>query len=129
MSRRQDARYVHCTNTTNRYTNIAHQSLVSFINQGLKGVPQNYHSVLLEKYQKITKEDVLATLKKYFPPLFDSKSSVAVVVTAPGKADQISEDLGKIGFEVERKTLQVEPGEEEDSDSEGESDSDSDDSR
>ena len=102
---------------------------MSFVNQGLKGVSQNHHSKLLEKYQQVTKEDVLAVLKKYFPALFDSKSSVAVVVTAPGKADQISEDLEKIGFEVERKTLQAEPGEEDsesdDSDSDGDSDSDS----
>lgn len=120
---------MHSNYIPERCIEIVYQSLVSFINQGLKGVAQNHHSVLLEKYQKVTKEDVLAVLKKYFPPLFDSKSSVAVVVTAPGKADQISEDLGKIGFEVERKTLQAEPGEEDDSDSDGDSESESDDSR
>ncbi|TBU62037.1 Metalloenzyme, LuxS/M16 peptidase-like protein [Dichomitus squalens] len=97
-------------------------ALMSFINQGLKGVPQNHNIDLLEKFQKITKDDVLAVLKKYFLPLFDSSSSVAVVVTAPGKADEVSEELSKVGFEVEQKTLQVEvdeDGEYSDSDSSG----------
>ncbi|KAI0756614.1 Metalloenzyme, LuxS/M16 peptidase-like protein [Daedaleopsis nitida] len=103
-------------------------ALISFVNQSLKGVSQNYTIDLLEKYQEITKQDVLAALKKYFPPLFDASSSVAVVVTAPGKVEEISADLGKIGFAVEQKTLQVEEADD-DSDSEGESDSESDSSR
>lgn len=106
------------------------QALVSFINQTLKGVPQNHSIEMLEKYQRVTKEDVLAALKKYCVPLFDPASSVAVVVTAPGKADQVAEELGKSGFEVERKTLQAEAdeegeedgSEEEESGSESESD-------
>ena len=102
---------------------------MSFINQGLKGVPQNYNIELLEKFQQITKEDVLAVLKKYFLPLFDSSSSVAVVVTAPGKADQVSEELGKVGFQVEQKTLQVEADEDGEYSESDESGSESDGSR
>ncbi|KAI0375392.1 hypothetical protein BV20DRAFT_960528 [Pilatotrama ljubarskyi] len=95
-------------------------ALMSFINQGLKGVPQNFNVDLLEKFQAITKEDVLDVLRRYFIPLFDSSSSVAVVVTAPSKAEQITQDLGKIGFDVEQKTLQVEADEDSEySDSEG----------
>ncbi len=97
---------------------------MSFVNQGLKGVSQDYNIELLEKYQHITKEDVLAALKKYFLPLFDSSSSVAVAVTAPGKADEVFEELGKIGFEVERRTLQVEADEFADSDEDSGSESD-----
>ncbi|RDX52049.1 hypothetical protein OH76DRAFT_1345727 [Lentinus brumalis] len=104
-------------------------ALMSFVNQGLKGVSQDYNIELLEKYQHITKEDVLAALKKYFLPLFDSSSSVAVAVTAPGKADEVFEELGKIGFEVERRTLQVEADEFADSDSDEDSGSESDESR
>ncbi|KAL1951615.1 hypothetical protein VTO73DRAFT_764 [Trametes versicolor] len=103
-------------------------ALMSFINQGLKGVSQNFNVELLEKFQEITKDDVLAVLKQYFLPLFDSASSVAVIVTAPSKAEQVAQDLGKVGFDVEQKSLQVEADEDsEDSDSEGsESDSASD---
>lgn len=103
---------------------------MSFINQGLKGVSQNYTVDLLEKYQHITKDDVLAVLKEYFPPLFDSSSSVAVVVTGPGKVEEISTELGKLGFDVKRRTLQVEADEQgEDSDSESDSGSESESSR
>lgn len=103
-------------------------ALMSFINQGLKGVSQNFNVELLEKFQDITKDDVLGVLKQYFLPLFDSASSVAVIVTAPSKAEQVAQDLGKVGFDVEQKSLQVEADEDsEDSDSEGsESDSASD---
>ena len=102
---------------------------MSFVNQGLKGVSQNYNINLLEKFQQITKEDVLEVLKKYFLPLFDSSSSVAVVVTAPGKADQVSEELGNIGFQVEQRTLQVEADEDGEYSESDEDGSESDDSR
>ncbi|KAI0639791.1 Metalloenzyme, LuxS/M16 peptidase-like protein [Trametes polyzona] len=94
-------------------------ALMSFINQGLKGVSQNFNIELLEKFQEITKDDVLDVLRRYFLPLFDSSSSVAVVVAAPSKAEQVAEDLGKVGFDVEQRTLQVEADEDSESDSEG----------
>ena len=88
---------------------------------------QNHNVELLEKFQEITKEDVLAVLRRYFLPLFDSSSSVAVVVTAPAKAEQVAQELGKIGFDVEQKTLQAdEDSEESDSEEGSESESESD---
>lgn len=108
-------------------------ALMSFTNQGLKGVSQNHNVELLEKFQAVTKADVLDVLKKHFLPLFDSTSSVAVVVTAPGKADEVSSELEAIGFDVTRRTLQVEAdedGEASDEGSEsGDSESGSEDSR
>ncbi|KAI0778573.1 Metalloenzyme, LuxS/M16 peptidase-like protein [Trametes elegans] len=86
-------------------------AITSFINQGLKGVSQNFNIELLEKFQQITKEDVLGVLRRYFLPLFDASSSVAVVVIAPSKAEQVSKDLAEIGFDVEQRTLQVEADE------------------
>ncbi|KAI0068340.1 hypothetical protein BV25DRAFT_1875780 [Artomyces pyxidatus] len=83
-------------------------ALTSFMNQALRGVPQNDNIDLLEKFQNVTKQDVLDSLKKYFLPLFDSSSSVVVSVTAPGKADEVTQGLKDAGFEVERRTLQVE---------------------
>ncbi|CAL1695482.1 unnamed protein product [Somion occarium] len=81
--------------------------LLSFINQALKGVPQNFNVELLERFQAVTKEDVLTSLKQHFLPLFDPSSSVAVVVTAPAKAAEINEGLTKAGFDVEQRTLDV----------------------
>ncbi|KAF9069136.1 Metalloenzyme, LuxS/M16 peptidase-like protein [Rhodocollybia butyracea] len=103
-------------------------AIVSFTNQALKGVPQNYQVDLLENFQAVTKDDVLAILRSHFLPLFDAKSSVAVVVTAPSKADDIDAGLAGYGFEVERRTLEIDPneidGSESDSDSDSESESD-----
>jgi len=101
-------------------------AIVSFSNQALRGVSKTHQVDLLEDYETVTKEDVLAALKKYFLPLFDSESSIAVVVTAPSKANQIGESLQTAGFEVEKRTLDVDPSELEGSESESSSDSESD---
>jgi Zn-dependent M16 (insulinase) family peptidase len=103
------------------------QAIVSFLNQALKGVPQKFQVDLLERYQAVTKEDILAILQKYILPLFDSSSSVAVAVTAPSKVNEIHEGLSSVGFEVENQTLDFDPGELEDglesgSETDGESD-------
>ncbi|KAG6845767.1 hypothetical protein H0H87_003821 [Tephrocybe sp. NHM501043] len=106
-------------------------ALVSFSNQALKGVPKTYQVDLLEKYQAVTKEDILAALEKYFLPLFIPSSSVNVTVTAPSKAEQVVEGLNAAGFDVEQRALEVDPdeveeGEESESGSDSESESDSD---
>lgn len=95
----------------------------SFTNQALKNVGQNHQVQLLEKFQAVTKEDVLNILRTYFLPLFHSESSVAVAVTAPSRADDIEKSLADVGFSVERRTLEVDPNEME---VDGSEDSDSD---
>ncbi|KIM85318.1 hypothetical protein PILCRDRAFT_817322 [Piloderma croceum F 1598] len=92
-------------------------AIASFINQALKGVSQNWSVELLEKYHAVTKEDVIASLKKHVLPVFDPSSSVAIAVTAPSKADSIGEGLTGAGFEVERRTLEIDPEELEGSES------------
>ncbi len=77
----------------------------SFRNQALRNLPQNHNVKLLGNFQDVTKEDVLDSLKVEFLPLFDAKSSVAVVVTPSGKVDAITKDLESLGFEVERRQL------------------------
>ncbi|KAF8216136.1 Metalloenzyme, LuxS/M16 peptidase-like protein [Mycena galopus ATCC 62051] len=114
-------------------------AMMSFTNQALRGVPQTHQVEMLEKYQVVTKEDVLEIFRKYFLPLFDASTSVAVVVTAPTKVDGIVEGLTADGFVVEKRTLEIDPSElegEHDHDcnscgsgSDSDSDSDSEDSR
>ncbi|KAF9044800.1 hypothetical protein BDZ89DRAFT_1191615 [Hymenopellis radicata] len=99
---------------------------ISFINQALKSVPQNYQVDLLEKFQAVSIEDVLRVLKTYFLPLFDASSSVAVVVTAPSKSSEIAEGLTTAGFLVEKRELEVSPEDMEGSESESGSDSETD---
>ena len=99
--------------------------MTSFINQALKGVSRTHQIDLLERYQTIKKEDILAALRKYFLPLFDPAASVAVVVTAPGNAQSIEEGLTDIGFDVTRKELHIDSTDMEECDSGSEGDSDS----
>lgn len=80
---------------------------------------------MLEKYQAVTKADVLAALKKHVLPVFDPSTSVAVAVTAPSKAASIAEGLINAGFEVDKRTLEIDPSELEGSESGSDSDSDS----
>ncbi|KAF7436910.1 hypothetical protein PC9H_003744 [Pleurotus ostreatus] len=103
-------------------------AIASFSNQALKDVPQNFQIDLLEKYQKVTKEQVLEVLKKYFLPLFKAESSVAVAVTAPSKSGPIAAALSEHGFDVDSRSIQVDAKElEEGSESsEGSEDEDSD---
>jgi Zn-dependent M16 (insulinase) family peptidase len=98
------------------------QASNAFTNQALKGCPKDWSAQLLEKFQTVSKADVLAALEKYFLPLFDASTSVAHVVTAPGKADSIAEALTAIGFDVEKRTLEVDPDEMEEDGSESGSD-------
>jgi Zn-dependent M16 (insulinase) family peptidase len=101
------------------------QAVTSFANQALKGVPQNHNIDLLEKFQQVSKDDVLRVLRQYFLPLFDSSTSIVVSVTSPGKADEISNGLKDVGFVVERRTLELEPEHEHGSEHEDESESSS----
>lgn len=96
-------------------------ALTSFLNQGLKGLSPNHNVELLGKYQAVKKEDVMRCLKEYILKLFQPDSSIALVVTAPGKSDEIVEKLGEKGFKVERRTIEVR-------DEEGDSDGSSSDS-
>lgn len=84
------------------------QAINSFTNQALKGLSQDHNLQLLEQYQAVTKDDILASLKKYILPIFSPSTSTVVVVTAPSKVDQISEGLTDYGFDVEKRTLEVE---------------------
>ena len=87
---------------------------MSFTNQALKNVPRTHQIDLLEKYQAVTKDDVLSALKTHVLPLFDSSSSVAVVVTAPAKADEIGAGLKAIGFEVTQRVMETDSFDSED---------------
>ncbi|KAF8832423.1 hypothetical protein HHX47_DHR1001921 [Lentinula edodes] len=112
---------------TKTVSTASRAAIVSFTNQALKGVPQNHQMELLEKFQAVTKEDIISVFRSHFLPLFESQSSVAVVVTAPSKADEIDAGLAGYGFEVERRTLDIDPNEmagSDESDSESGSESD-----
>ena len=80
---------------------------MSFLNQALKNVPQTHQIDLLEKFQAVTRDDVLSALKIHILPLFEPSSSIAVVVAAPAKADEIGAGLKDIGFEVTQRVMET----------------------
>ena len=82
---------------------------MSFSNQALINVPKTFQIDLLEKFQAVTRDDVLNALKTYVLPLFDPSSSIAVVVTAPAKADEFGAGLEAIGFEVTQRVMEIDP--------------------
>ena len=68
-------------------------------------------------------------MKDYVLPVFDPSRSVAVIVSAPGKVDSTMEGLRELGFDVERREVEISPEELEEMGSEGtESGSESEDS-
>ncbi|KZS93010.1 hypothetical protein SISNIDRAFT_454956 [Sistotremastrum niveocremeum HHB9708] len=79
----------------------------SFANQALKGVSHDFNVQLLDKYQEVTIDDVRTAIKRRFLPLFDPSSSIAVVVSAPGKVEEISSSLTEAGFTVDNRVLEV----------------------
>lgn len=109
------------------------KAITSFVNQALKQVNQNYNRELLEKYQAVTKDEILVALEKHCLPLFNPETSVAVIVTAPGKVDSTAESMKALGFDVEKRAVEVDQNELDRSESEdseeSEDDSESDHSR
>ena len=96
---------------------------MSFMNQGLKGLPADHNIELLEKYQSVGKEDVMRCLREYIVKLFRPESSAVLAVTAPGKSEGIADALELKGFKVENRTIEIQGDEhskdESTSDSEG----------
>ncbi|THH10161.1 hypothetical protein EW145_g1526 [Phellinidium pouzarii] len=86
-------------------------AITSFVNQALKHVNQNHNREMLEKYQAVTKEQILVALKKYCLPLFDPAKSVAVIVAAPSKVESTADGMRELGFDVEKRELEVSPEE------------------
>ena len=74
----------------------------------------------------MTIDEVAEAMQKYLLPVFDPVTSIAVVASAPGKVDEIARGLAEVGFQVEKRELDVDPeelaaaGEESGSESEGE---------
>lgn len=97
----------------------------AFINQALKGVGRNFHREMLEKYQAVTKDEVLSALRNYVLQAFDPETSVAISVSAPGKVETTVEGLKALGFEVETRQIYVDPEELGDGEDASESESES----
>lgn len=103
----------------------------AFTNETLKGLPIRFSQELLSKIQvrrllealpaqgsplidqlrafhpaqDVTKEQIAASLKTYFLPLFDPSTSIVTVASAAGKDDEIAAAFEKFGYDVEKREL------------------------
>ncbi|KAG9104560.1 hypothetical protein FRC06_001340 [Ceratobasidium sp. 370] len=90
---------------TRRVSSPGKAGLDSFVNQVLKNVPQDHGRQLLTSIQAVDLQSVRTALKTHVLPLFDPATSIAVVVSSPSKAADISDGLKSSGFDVELRTL------------------------
>ncbi|GAA94382.1 uncharacterized protein L969DRAFT_105184 [Mixia osmundae IAM 14324] len=95
-----------------RESSVSDAAAVSFINQALRGLPQDQERELLRRAGEVTVKQTLAALDKYILPIFNADSSIAAIASAKSKADDIATALEKEGFSVERTTLELSAAEE-----------------
>ncbi|GJJ09486.1 hypothetical protein Clacol_003709 [Clathrus columnatus] len=81
------------------------KALTALGNETLREVPASHTTDLLEQYQKVTVQDVVACIRKYILPIFDPERSFAAVVSSPAKLEDIIQGLESVGFLVERQEL------------------------
>ncbi|KAJ1311433.1 hypothetical protein OPQ81_009922 [Rhizoctonia solani] len=92
---------------TRRVASPGKAALDSFVNQVLKKVPQDHGRELLDRIQAVDLEGVRRALKTQVLPLFDPKTSIAVVASSASKSAEIAEGLKSSGFDVELRTLDL----------------------
>ncbi|KAG2182380.1 hypothetical protein INT43_007310, partial [Umbelopsis isabellina] len=89
----------------NREDTISHAAIQSFTNQILKKVKATYNRDLLKQVQETTKADLHRVLNKYLVALFEPKQSNVVVVSSPGKVNEIAEGFKSLGFDMNTASL------------------------
>ncbi|KAH8556354.1 Metalloenzyme, LuxS/M16 peptidase-like protein [Umbelopsis sp. PMI_123] len=89
----------------NREDTISHAAGQSFTNQILKQVKASYNRDLLAQVQSTTKDDLHRVLNKYLVALFEPEKSNVVVVSTPGKVNDIADGFKSIGFNVTTTSL------------------------
>ncbi|PLW42340.1 hypothetical protein PCANC_10506 [Puccinia coronata f. sp. avenae] len=75
----------------------------------LKGIAKDALRQQLEQAKAVTREDVLATIKKYVLPIFEPKSSLAAVACAAPKAQLIADGFAAAGFHVDVRVMAKNP--------------------
>ncbi|KAH9818516.1 zinc metalloprotease [Melampsora americana] len=89
--------------TAARESNVVDAAYSSFTNMALKGISKDASRELLKKTKDITIDQVLEAIEKYFLPIFDAKTSLAVVASSPGKAESTAASLEAAGYRVEQR--------------------------
>lgn len=78
----------------------------SFINQVIRGVGKEWNSILLQKVQAVTEEDLKRVLKDVVMGCFEKDRCVTICVAADGKVENIKAGFREAGFTVEVSELE-----------------------
>ncbi|KAN0061466.1 hypothetical protein ACQY0O_006313 [Thecaphora frezii] len=93
---------------------VALAATESFVDSVVKRSGKNRGHKLLKDMGAVTVEQVQDSLRRYIFPLFDAERSIAAVVAPPSKVDEIQTQLQQVGYQMERKELDLGSDESED---------------
>lgn len=85
---------------------MATAGIQSFVNQVIRKVGQEWNSILLQKVQAVTEEELKQVLKDVVMGCFEKDRCVTVCVAADGKVDTIKAGFKEAGFTVEVNELE-----------------------
>lgn len=85
---------------------MATASIQSIINQVIRGVGKDWNSILLQKVQAVTEEDLKKVLREVVMGCFDHDKCVTICVAADGKVENIKAGFQEAGFTVEVNELE-----------------------
>jgi len=85
---------------------MATAGIQSFINQVIRGAGKDWNSILLQKVQAVTEEDLKRVLKDVVMGCFEKDRCVTICVAADGKVENIKAGFKEAGFTVEVSGLE-----------------------
>ncbi|EWC46282.1 hypothetical protein DRE_04453 [Drechslerella stenobrocha 248] len=77
----------------------------SFVLQVINHQPKDYNTRMLHKVRAITPDEIRQAMRDVLLPLFDPKTAIAVVTTAPVNTDSLKERFTELGFPVQISSL------------------------
>jgi len=86
---------------------MATAGIQSFINQVIRGVGKEWNTILLQKVQAVTEEDLKRVLKDVVMGCFEKDRCVTICVAADGKVENIKAGFKEAGFTVEVSELEM----------------------
>ncbi|KAG7863469.1 hypothetical protein KL919_000784 [Ogataea angusta] len=108
----------------NGQTNYISAAYRKFFDQVLMKRGPDYNQMLVKSLSRVTAQDVVDVLRKYFLPMFNPKSSVCFVCCSPSKVKSIEKFFSSKGYDTSVEHIAADDGDE---DYESDEDDDGDD--
>lgn len=88
----------------------------AFSDSILRGTGKGRGRHLINEAKKVTVEQVKACLAKYIQPIFNPSTSICAIACSPGRLDEMKAALETIGYEMERREIDLGDDEDDESD-------------